>query len=640
MRKRGEITVFLSLILVCILSLLMGLLESARTAGARLYLNMAANSAMSSLAGHYNRNLWEMYHLLFLEYESEDAIRQTFEEYLDFYLEQKNLYPMRRQKTEISRLVTMDQEGGKALENSILSYIKYRIPDIAGDIAGVTGMVSEASKAGNFRTLFQVCKKAGKRTRKLERIRAQAEETLEDMKELLDEAVCDAEQENGGALEKTTEKLIKKGRAFVKLAEQFKKEAAALSADNEDINLEGTQDMDEKAAETMKLEEAACRSVEEMARETVARYEKITDILETDVEYLENVLEALGEGDRENEDRENENSEDEEQSEDEGGPDWELIQECIGMVKIPESEDAGEVDKEKAQALDRLEDVLSKEFLALVIPEGTKISGKRVPSNSKDASGSNEEGLPKVHDLAEQFLVNEYIKMYFDSFLGPCREREPVLDQALSYEQEYLLCGKKSDRENLSETAERLLMIRAAMNLVYLMSATDKREQANGLAMAVSGGVGPAQFVICFFILTLWALGEAVLDVRELIHGNSAEFWKDDSTWKLELDGLLSLEFLGGVSGKGDPGRVETSEANENRCEYEDYLGILLFLENKNERNIRMMNTIEWNVGKKQKDFRVKDCACEMEIRTETEQRHLFLVKTKYTQTVQTAWSY
>ena len=60
MKKRGEITVFLSLTLVCILSLFMGLLESARTAGARLYLTMAANSAMASVMSQYNRNLWDM----------------------------------------------------------------------------------------------------------------------------------------------------------------------------------------------------------------------------------------------------------------------------------------------------------------------------------------------------------------------------------------------------------------------------------------------------------------------------------------------------------------------------------------------------------------------------------------------------
>ena len=67
MRKQGEITVFLSLIIVCVLSLFMGLLESARTAGARLYAQVAANSAMDSVMSQYNRNLWEMYHLLFLE---------------------------------------------------------------------------------------------------------------------------------------------------------------------------------------------------------------------------------------------------------------------------------------------------------------------------------------------------------------------------------------------------------------------------------------------------------------------------------------------------------------------------------------------------------------------------------------------
>ena len=84
MKMRGEITVFLSLTIVCIISLFMGLLESARTAGARLYLEMAANSAMDSVMSQYNRNLWDMYHLLFLESESKEAISQSFENYLRY----------------------------------------------------------------------------------------------------------------------------------------------------------------------------------------------------------------------------------------------------------------------------------------------------------------------------------------------------------------------------------------------------------------------------------------------------------------------------------------------------------------------------------------------------------------------------
>ena len=132
MKKRGEITVFLSLTLVCILSLFMGLLESARTAGARLYLTMAANSAMASVMSQYNRNLWDMYHLLFLEYESPEAIGRSFDTYLDFYLEQENLYPMKRKSREVTAILNMQDHAGKPLEDGILSYVRYRLPDIAG----------------------------------------------------------------------------------------------------------------------------------------------------------------------------------------------------------------------------------------------------------------------------------------------------------------------------------------------------------------------------------------------------------------------------------------------------------------------------------------------------------------------------
>ena len=130
MKKRGEITVFLSLTLVCILSLFMGLLESARTAGARLYLTMAANSAMASVMNQYNRNLWDMYHLLFLEYESPEAIGRSFDTYLDFYLEQENLYPMKRKSREVTAILNMQDHAGKPLEDGILSYVRYRLPEI------------------------------------------------------------------------------------------------------------------------------------------------------------------------------------------------------------------------------------------------------------------------------------------------------------------------------------------------------------------------------------------------------------------------------------------------------------------------------------------------------------------------------
>ena len=135
--KQGEISVFLSLILVCILSLFLGLLESARVTGARLYLEMAADSSVKSVMSQYNRNLWDMYHLLFLEAESDEAIEESFATYLDFYLEQENLYPMEIKDVDARKTETMTESGGRALEKEILSYVSYHFPEMLSGLSGI-----------------------------------------------------------------------------------------------------------------------------------------------------------------------------------------------------------------------------------------------------------------------------------------------------------------------------------------------------------------------------------------------------------------------------------------------------------------------------------------------------------------------
>ena len=52
---QGEVTVFLTMILVSIMTLLLVVVESARETGARLYLRMAADSSMDSVMAQYHR---------------------------------------------------------------------------------------------------------------------------------------------------------------------------------------------------------------------------------------------------------------------------------------------------------------------------------------------------------------------------------------------------------------------------------------------------------------------------------------------------------------------------------------------------------------------------------------------------------
>ena len=68
MKKSGEITVFLSMCLLCISALLCVMLESARTAGSRYYLQVAAGRALDTLFSRYHRRLRDEYRIFALEY--------------------------------------------------------------------------------------------------------------------------------------------------------------------------------------------------------------------------------------------------------------------------------------------------------------------------------------------------------------------------------------------------------------------------------------------------------------------------------------------------------------------------------------------------------------------------------------------
>ena len=135
--------------------------------------------------------------------------------------------------------------------------------------------------------------------------------------------------------------------------------------------------------------------------------------------------------------------------------------------------------------------------------------------------------------------VNAYVPLYFSSF----SMENKMETSRLKYEMEYLLAGKKSDRENLKEAVNRVLTLRGAMNLLFLLNSPDKKAEADALAAAVSAGIVPAQLVLSFFILTIWAFGEAVLDVRTLLAGGKIPFQRQKETGRPAFPGFWISPF-------------------------------------------------------------------------------------------------
>lgn len=96
MRKSGSITIFVCLIFICISALICGLLESARTSGARLYLQIAGNSAVDSLFSRYHRDLWGNYRILSLESANDENIKELMLLYMKPYVENSGMYKIQK----------------------------------------------------------------------------------------------------------------------------------------------------------------------------------------------------------------------------------------------------------------------------------------------------------------------------------------------------------------------------------------------------------------------------------------------------------------------------------------------------------------------------------------------------------------
>jgi len=609
---RGEISVFLSLILVCILSLFLGLVESARTAGARLYLEMAANSSMDSVMSQYNRNLWDMYHLLFLETESERAVEESFSSYLDFYLGQENLYPMKITDVEVCNVERMTDEAGIPLEREILSYVMYRLPDVAADLARIEASADQASEAGDFRELLTVYRTVGSRTKKLETYRYEIESCLKQLeatKKGLEDAVS----------EEREYPFRKKAEQFEKLVSELKESVRMYEKESQDMSVElvtmktesGPGSENTTFNESLQQEIIAYEQVVGAAENQLRRYADMEDDLETSVGLI---LDAVDELDQED-------------------ANWDAAGEYVSLIIIPETTGIATPNQEKIRLLDQLEELFRGDLLDLVLENGSLVSKKSVRLNgvpsAKNKNNTQLDGEDVQSNVLEQFMTNEYCFLSFDSFQSRCERVLIPNQQALQYEQEYLLCGKASDRENLIETVEKLLMIRGAMNLSYLLRSPDSRKEVEAFTMAISGGSLPIQVILSFFILTLWAIGEAVWDVKLLMRGDSVPFFKSKSGWQLELDEFLGFQFL-----------LEPEKTEAEGSDYQDYLRVLFFLMDRAERNYRIMDVIQWNVQSVQEDFLVNDCIAKIEVRSTIEERHLFLLQGTYSRTTKVNGSY
>lgn len=609
MKRPGEITVFLSLSLLCVFALLCVMVEGARTAGSRYYFQLAVNGSLDTLFSQYHRELWKKYRVLGLQYETEADVLKRLETYVEKYLSIENWYPMHLEQMDRKEWENLTDQGGDFLIQEVLDYMKYGIWD---------QLELAPEKGGQFLKDIKEASAAGKMTKTYDGQEKEVQKLEDSVRQILD---CVQKQERyaaniGQALaEDDTEDFYEEAKKFRKeadkmdgLLKKYEKRAVQLKealskSKNQMSQLQGefqenrSQMFEEQMNPYVSYVEEDGRRHQELLGQKDISLENLKLLKETEelVEQLEE------EGTYEDGEEESE-----EISLEPAAELWNRF--CPSGLKL----DIAKGDKEKQGFLEQIRSLVEGGLLQMVLPEDMKISDGKIGAGDLPSLFSDEKSKEQ-RNIAELVLINEYCGQYFLHALS-MEKRE------VQYEIEYLLHGNKTDRQNLEETVTQLFLIRQGLNMIYLLSDSGKQEEARALAAVITGvtGLAPLVEIMLCFILVIWAMGESIMDVRKLLSGGQVPLWKNQGDWRLSLDGLLTM-------GKERCCPDNQDEARKrNGFSYETYLKLLLLAEDAGDKQLRMMDMIQINIQREEPGFSLDSCACKIEVQGKASGKHVF----------------
>lgn len=253
-----------------------------------------------------------------------------------------------------------------------------------------------------------------------------------------------------------------------------------------------------------------------------------------------------------------------------------------GLKEIdPEKTEPMPEISESNNPLEIIKGFKEKGFLSFVLPDDANVSKKTADLSSFLSNRERQQGVGEFPELemeekfTDKILVQEYSLEKLKSFTDRA-------DTPLSYEIEYLLAGKNSDRENLSSVIKKLIFLREISNLAFLYTNPQKRGELASCAAALSflllipEGMSLVQGVLA----AGWAYIESIADVRILLAGGCVPFVKDQDSWGTQLSNLKS----------------DTGKSAEKGANYEEYLRILLLHVSEQKLILRIMDMIELNL--------------------------------------------
>ena len=588
MKKSGSVTIFVCLIFICISALICGLLESARTSGARLYLQTTGDSAIDSLFSRYHRALWDNYKILSLESESDENISELMLSYMQPYIENSGMYRIQNPQIKLNKKISLSDNGGMYLEQEIIDYMSLGVfesvfdgspDDLWKDIEDAMSMKKITTDYGN----------GSKEAIEVEKALKRLSENIEKQEEIRSKMKSAVSTQNISEIKKLCKDLKSTLKKVPDLIKKYEKKADRMSEkirETENKNADNISKLSESNREYIdgeisKFKEYVDKDSER--RIEISALAGLSESMISEVEELESDIESL---------QEMMEAEDDEEQDYDIGEAWNNLGSGIDVLTVMRLNfKYGIADEEKEEKLKQVKELISDGIFSLVIPENREVSNKSInrlslPSNAITGGYSG-------RNLAQRLLVNEYMGTYFADFTDD-------IDTPLSYELEYILNGDTSDRINLENAILKILAIREGLNYMHIISDASKMQSAQELATVISGVLCLPQItlLIKFLIIAVWALVESAIDLRCLLSGGKVPLIKSRDDWSADLDSIFDI--LNNNS-------LREKEASSRGINYEGYLKMLLYIEEPVKRNFRMMDIMQLDIAESQNDFLIND---------------------------------
>lgn len=222
------------------------------------------------------------------------------------------------------------------------------------------------------------------------------------------------------------------------------------------------------------------------------------------------------------------------------------------------------------------------------LPSGGRKNNVSLLARMKNAKNNISEILSSG---TKKYLIDRYIINKFKS-----RQNQDIGKETFfKFEVEYILYGKRGDKENTVAVKRTLTFFRNFMNFTSIWLDGSLRQKVITAGQIL--GTDPASELASLTIAEAWALAEAKNDMKILEKGERVPLVKNKDTWAVSIKNIIKNKKVKFINMKHAGGLT-----------YQGYLRAMLYLQENSIKYHRMMDLMQINIqGKYDKDFLVKE---------------------------------